>query len=119
MEVLHYSETSVLTRDTLRNILGNGILHSYRRENLKSSIIPESLFSNFCGYQTMEEVRIVEDSEGFKSWFTGMLSSGATGDCYRSGGHKTSISLQKHCFCLFCALFAIHLMIPSATQYIE
>jgi hypothetical protein len=30
------SETSVLTRATRRNILEDGILHSHRRENLKS-----------------------------------------------------------------------------------
>jgi hypothetical protein len=32
------SETSVLTRATLRNIPEDGILHSHRRENLKSYI---------------------------------------------------------------------------------
>jgi hypothetical protein len=36
MEALSSSETSVLLRATKRNIAEDGILHSHRRENLKS-----------------------------------------------------------------------------------
>jgi hypothetical protein len=38
MEAICYSETSVLTRATLRITPEYGILHSHRRENLKSYI---------------------------------------------------------------------------------
>jgi hypothetical protein len=38
MEAVCSSETPALTRATLRNIPEDGILHSYRRENIKSYI---------------------------------------------------------------------------------
>jgi hypothetical protein len=38
MVKVHSSETSVLTRITRRNIPEGGILHSHRRENLKSYV---------------------------------------------------------------------------------
>jgi hypothetical protein len=38
MEAIYSSEMSVLTRATRRKIAEDGILHSHRRENLKSYI---------------------------------------------------------------------------------
>jgi hypothetical protein len=39
-EALRSSETSVFTRAKRRNISEDGIIHSHRRENLKSYIFP-------------------------------------------------------------------------------
>jgi hypothetical protein len=39
MEAIKSSETSVPIRTTLRNIPGDGILHSHRHENLKSCTV--------------------------------------------------------------------------------
>jgi hypothetical protein len=46
MEAMRSSETSALTKSTLRHIPEDGILHGYRLENLESYM----LFSNFFGF---------------------------------------------------------------------
>jgi hypothetical protein len=47
MEALSSSETSVHTRATRRNIRKDGILHSHRRENLKSNKVELGSALNF------------------------------------------------------------------------
>jgi hypothetical protein len=42
-DALSFSETSVLTRTKRHNIPEDTILHSHRRENLKSSTVSETL----------------------------------------------------------------------------
>jgi hypothetical protein len=45
MEAIHSSETSVHTRSTRRHNPDDGILHSHRRENLKSYMLLSGLYS--------------------------------------------------------------------------
>jgi hypothetical protein len=68
MEALSSSETTVLTRATRRNISDDAILHSHRRENLKSynySLICASYrvgaTLNICGNDTNLSLNVSSD----------------------------------------------------------
>jgi hypothetical protein len=56
METIRYSETSVLTRATRRNISEDGILHSHSRERLKYYVAIISI-STTDRYSVFREVR--------------------------------------------------------------
>jgi hypothetical protein len=52
MEAIRFSITSILTRATRRDIPADGILHSHRRENLKSYIAAVSFsFRDSCNFR--------------------------------------------------------------------
>jgi hypothetical protein len=56
MEATHSCETSILTRPLQRHIQEDGILHSRRRENLKSYIT--ELYPAFLKEETWEDIKM-------------------------------------------------------------
>jgi hypothetical protein len=68
-EELSSSETSVLKRTTRRNIPEDGILHSHRRENLKSYIFISVSGTYFC-YTLSKPQGLVWSTAAVDNWLT-------------------------------------------------
>jgi hypothetical protein len=58
MEAIWSSEVSVLTRATQSNFPGDTILHSHRRDNLKSYTLEFVCYINLSGYRGMAAVAL-------------------------------------------------------------
>jgi hypothetical protein len=109
MEAVSSSETSVLTRATWHNIPENGILHSYRHENLKSYIYIHSVTPNHSHsydmtvftstYKSALQLHGIQPSSAPTDTFWGSVSKAAM-TSFLTIQYNITVSVQLVRFCV-------------------